>query len=105
MDKKDARLFTDFCQFIFYIGDALPLIFDTDNEIYNSKGIDFNALKVEFKTEKNNNLKTGKIILTKAGEELYSICEARKNERFYKYVINQLQQQGCIVNAITIQAN
>lgn len=45
MDKKDADLFTTFCQFTWMIGEATPLIFDTDNEIYKKHGIDFSALK------------------------------------------------------------
>lgn len=136
MDKKDAQLFTDFCQFVFSIGDTLPLIFNPDHEIYNSKGIDFstlkhldaiglvsfeptagylrtgfektvhiiyfdNVLQIDFKTENNNKLKVGKILLTKAGEELYSICNADKNDEFYEYVIGEIQKQGCTVNAVT----
>ena len=45
MDKKDADLFTNFCQFTWMIGDVTPLIFDTSSEIYNKHGIDFTSLK------------------------------------------------------------
>ncbi|MFI8382995.1 DUF2806 domain-containing protein [Pseudomonas sp. NPDC079086] len=45
MDKKDAELFTNFCQFIWMIGDVTPLIFDVDNEIYTKHGINFSSLK------------------------------------------------------------
>ena len=45
MDKKDADLFTKFCQFTWGIGDTNPLVFDTDNEIYTKEGINFTALK------------------------------------------------------------
>ena len=45
MDKKDADLFTKFCQFTWVIGDTNPLVFDTDNEIYTKEGINFTALK------------------------------------------------------------
>ena len=45
MDKSDADLFTKFCQFIWVIGDATPLIFDSSNEIYTKHGITFASLK------------------------------------------------------------
>lgn len=45
MDKKDAELFTKFCQFAWMIGDVTPLIFDVDNNIYTGNGVDFNTLK------------------------------------------------------------
>ncbi len=34
MDKKDAELFTKFCQFTWVIGEPSPLIFDANDEIY-----------------------------------------------------------------------
>lgn len=45
MDKKDAFLFTELVQFTWMMGEAVPLIFDTTNEIYTKKGINFSALK------------------------------------------------------------
>lgn len=45
MDKKDADLFTKFCQFTWVLGELTPLVFNTDNEIYEKEGIDFTALK------------------------------------------------------------
>ncbi|MCQ8859789.1 DUF2806 domain-containing protein [Plesiomonas shigelloides] len=45
MDKSDADLFTKFCQFIWMVGDATPLIFDPQAEIYTSQGINFSTLK------------------------------------------------------------
>lgn len=45
MDKKDAELFTKFCQFAWMLGEVSPLIFDSGNEIYKKNGIDFAALK------------------------------------------------------------
>lgn len=45
MDKKDADLFTSFCQFTWVIGSPTPLIFDPENEIYTNQGINFSALK------------------------------------------------------------
>jgi Protein of unknown function (DUF2806) len=45
IDKKDAALFTTFCQFLWVVGDLCPLIFDLKEEIYSSQGITFSALK------------------------------------------------------------
>jgi hypothetical protein len=45
MDKKDAALFTTFCQFVWMIGDPTPLIYETTGEIYTKQGITFDALK------------------------------------------------------------
>lgn len=44
-DKKDAELFSTFCQFAWFLGDIVPLIYKTDDDIYTSKGINFTALK------------------------------------------------------------
>ena len=45
IDKKDAELFTKFCQFAWMIGEPSPLIYDTNDEIYTKQGINFGALK------------------------------------------------------------
>ncbi|MDX1721595.1 MAG: DUF2806 domain-containing protein [Pseudomonas sp.] len=45
MDKKDAELFTRFCQFTWVIGTPVPLIFEHTDEIYKKNGIDFSDLK------------------------------------------------------------
>lgn len=45
MDKKDADLFTVFCQYTWVIGQATPLIFDMNNDMYTKNGVDFEALK------------------------------------------------------------
>jgi len=46
MDKKDAELFTKFCQFTWMIGNSpIPLIFEDSNEIYKKNGISFSDLK------------------------------------------------------------
>ena len=45
IDKKDAALFTTFCQFAWMIGDLCPLIYDVKDEIYLKHGINFGALK------------------------------------------------------------
>jgi len=45
IDKKDAALFTSFCQFVWMIGTPTPLIFEVQDEIYEKGGIDFSMLK------------------------------------------------------------
>ncbi len=45
MDKKDAKLFSDFCQFCWFMGEVIPLIMDVENEIFNKEGINFSSLK------------------------------------------------------------
>ncbi|MEZ8383097.1 DUF2806 domain-containing protein [Vibrio splendidus] len=45
MDKKDAELFTKFCQFTWMVAGPIPLIFDPSNEIYTKQGITFASLK------------------------------------------------------------
>jgi len=44
IDKADASLFTALCGFGWQIGDIVPLIFGVQEQIYNSKGINFNTL-------------------------------------------------------------
>lgn len=45
IDKKDAALFTTFCQFAWMIEDLCPLIYDLKDEIYSKHGINFGVLK------------------------------------------------------------
>lgn len=45
IDKKDATLFTAFCQFVWMIGEPAPLIYESTDEIYTKQGITFAALK------------------------------------------------------------
>lgn len=45
IDKKDAQLFSTFCQFLWFFGDLMPLIYETENDIYTKQGITFSALK------------------------------------------------------------
>ena len=44
LDKNDALLFTSFCGFVWICGDFVPLVFDSEAEIYSRKGISFEAL-------------------------------------------------------------
>ncbi|MCH2551834.1 MAG: DUF2806 domain-containing protein [Alcanivorax sp.] len=45
MDKRDAEFFTRLCQFSWVIAGPLPLIFNSEDEIYKKNGIDFSLLK------------------------------------------------------------
>lgn len=44
LDKTDAELFAKLCGFGWMVGDVVPLMFDTDAEIYGKNGINFSAL-------------------------------------------------------------
>lgn len=45
IDKRDAALFTKFCQFVWMIGSPAPLIFDVQDDIYKKAGLTFSDLK------------------------------------------------------------
>ncbi|WP_421216789.1 DUF2806 domain-containing protein [Aeromonas enteropelogenes] len=45
IDKRDAELFTKFCQFVWMVGEPTPLIYETGDDIYTKEGITFSALK------------------------------------------------------------
>lgn len=45
LDKKDAELFTKLCEFVCDFGVPTVLIYNSQNEIYNKNGINFNVLK------------------------------------------------------------
>ena len=45
IDKKDAVLFTAFCQFVWTIGEPVPLIFQIEDPVFSAQGITFESLK------------------------------------------------------------
>lgn len=45
LDKKDAVLFTKLCGFTWVIETPVPLIFDSENDVYTNNGINFSTLK------------------------------------------------------------
>lgn len=51
------------------------------------------ALRVEFKNPENNELETGKVILTNIGHELARICSSKPIDGFLDYVIERLSKQ------------
>lgn len=44
LNKKDAELFTNLCQFVWMAGEPVPLIFDFSNSIYSDQNINFSTL-------------------------------------------------------------
>lgn len=44
LDKADAKLFSELCGFGWVVGNLVPLVFDTQADIYNQKGLNFNTL-------------------------------------------------------------
>ena len=109
------------------IGNVVPLVFDTQADIYNRQGINFDTLShlevigliqfeglagfkrlglpkrfavyyygkplfLEMSEDANNELKTGKVSLTKIGQELAPICGSRPVEGFHEYVKEQWKQ-------------
>jgi len=44
LDKRDAELFQSLCRFGWIFGDFTPLVFDTQDQIYNALGINFGSL-------------------------------------------------------------
>ncbi|MFM5551466.1 DUF2806 domain-containing protein [Aeromonas veronii] len=70
MDKKDARLFTSFCQYCWFMGDIVPMIFEPKDEIFTKNGINFSTLKhldaiglISFESESEyNKIGFGKLV-------------------------------------------
>ena len=44
LDKADAVLFSQLCGFGWFVGEVVPLVFDTQGEIYNNLGSNFGSL-------------------------------------------------------------
>ncbi|GAB2544676.1 DUF2806 domain-containing protein [Rhodanobacter koreensis] len=44
LDKSDAELFSELCGFSWMVNEPKPLVFGTSDEIYRSKGLDFDTL-------------------------------------------------------------
>lgn len=52
---------------------------------------------VEFQQEKNNEIDTGKVLLTKTGQQLARICGSKVVEGFMDYVIDNWQKKGLVL--------
>ncbi|CRI66960.1 conserved hypothetical protein [Thiocapsa sp. KS1] len=131
IDKKDALLFTKLCGFGWMIPDVVPLIFNTEDSIYQKQGINFMSLnhleslglisfnsmvgykkigfprniavfyygrRVELALPKDsgNDLNTGNVLLTQAGQELAPICGSQPVEGFFEYVSEKWKSKGYI---------
>lgn len=121
LDKKDADFFQALCRFGWGVGKFSPLIFDTNDKIYNDHGVNFETLShldsiglIQFngiggfertglpktfnvaycgkplsltmEQDADNKLPLGKVILTKVGQELATICKVPGVEGFDEYV-------------------
>src|SRR5690606_16263315 len=121
LDKSDAQLFTNLCSFGIELPRLTPLIYETEENLYNQLGINFNSLthldaigliriealggfqkkgipqkgfvkyfestiELEFAKPDKNNFDIGKVILTKAGEQLAPICGATEVTGFADYL-------------------
>jgi Protein of unknown function (DUF2806) len=54
---------------------------------------------LDFPLEQNNNLIIGKVILTRAGKELASICNSEHIPDFLEYILGLWRDQGLIVSS------
>jgi len=45
LDKSDAELFQTLCGYAWQIGDIVPIVLDSESDIYQKKGIKFTSLK------------------------------------------------------------
>jgi len=130
LDKIDAQLFTGLCSFIWCLPNIHLLVYDQNESVYNSKGINFASLTrldemglirldfvgyklkylpqqftasyygktvdLQFPNIKDNELKTGKVLLSSSGGELARICGAKPIDEFYEYVLERWQKAGLI---------
>ena len=137
MDKKDAQMFSHFCQFTWVIGEPAVLVFDLDDDVYKNENVTFGMLKhldaiglisfesmsgykrygfgkqaivhyfgqpilFEFEKDSDNEVATGKALLTQAGKELVSICGAKKNETFFQYALEQFSKQSIVTASLLL---
>jgi hypothetical protein len=56
--------------------------------------------KIQFSGDSNNQLDLGHVLLTDKGKMLARICETRRNQAFYEYVIERWVRKGMVVSSI-----
>lgn len=122
LDKSEAELFTTLCGFAWEVGTLVPLVFDSEGEIYNKHGINFNSLQhldavgliqfgslagfvrsnipggtyavhyyrrrleMHLSDSDSNELDVGKVMLTRVGLELATVCGSGPVDGFWEYV-------------------
>lgn len=131
LGKRDAEIFGNLCRFAWRVmATAQPLVFEENDRIYSSLGINFSTLhhlqslglihfdshagfqlqmnvdisspSIPFEASyfdrslildacklKNKSIKCGKVMLTKSGSEIFSLCEVKPISDFYEYVEKQ----------------
>lgn len=128
LDKNDAMLFTDLCGFAFQVSSVVPLVFNHQDDIYTSRGINFQSLGhlesiglirfdllTEFRASKlpkrlvvqyygnrlelrfdqpdgENELRLGRVFLTKIGQELARVCNSAPVPGFLDHVRKEWKQ-------------
>ena len=55
---------------------------------------------IEFKKEKNNELRIGSVLLTQAGKEMYPICNPQPIEEFIPYIIDKWKSFGLEISLV-----
>jgi hypothetical protein len=128
ISKSEANLFTQLCQFCFYIDNKLEIVIDNyESNIYKEWGItseslthfdsiglitftsnirvtnvpETNSLLISYFNKPSLQLKelsAWKINFTQTGRELAPICGAQPNEEFYDYIVKLWIEKNIIVN-------
>jgi Protein of unknown function (DUF2806) len=131
LDRDDAELFMQLCSFGWMIGNVVPMIFNTEGEIYNLHGINFGSLShleslgliqfnhlsgfrilklpksasvfyygrlvnLTFPADLDNQLDVGKVLLTRAGQQLARVCGAQSIDGFFDFVYDQWASQSLV---------
>jgi Protein of unknown function (DUF2806) len=111
LDKADAELFTKACSFGWTFLDPVPrsmlLILDPRHAVYKSNGIFFDAragftrnplpstvraeycgrtLTLTIPEPPHNSMSVGKVILTRAGDQIASVCGISPVDGFFEYI-------------------
>lgn len=129
LDKSDAQLFSQLCSFAVWISEAIPLVYNTEHDIYVQHGITFSALThlesiglirfdpmgsflwgglnqkgyipyydkrlwIELPKPNNNDFNVGKVMFSRAGQELAQICNSHSREGFEEYLKEKWRSLG-----------
>jgi hypothetical protein len=135
LDKGDADLFGHLCAFVWKIEYPVPLVYDTHDNIYNIRGINFDSLshldslglihfdatsgfletalpkksnvsyygkplELTFPEDAGNNRDVGKVLLTRAGQELAPVCGSKPVEAFFQFVYDRWARQSLVSQTV-----